>query len=380
MKTIHFLFLSIWLFACNQQEAGNIYLEKSGDELSLLLDSDTKSNTKSFFLYKDRAGKEYITFQNQLKNEICVYDFEKQEFVDKIMPDIEGNNGVGLFFGYYMQSADSIFLTNLEVEKIALIDSSAFLKEQFVYDKASDETALRRSFSTSNNYHPMEIIGDKIYAISRCNRKVHPNPVSITIDLKTKAVDHLPFEYPQIQTPQNPAKAFGVEDNFSRTFDGHRFIYSFYFMEDIFVASIDHKEIQRKNVKSKYIPSVRLLDDFGNSTVQDACENPNYGNLIYDPYRSVYYRVAFPETEFDHKLQMKEAMELLDYGRKNFSIIILDKEFNILGETLFEDYTYNPGIMFVRKDGLYISSSHPFNPQYSDDFLKFQRFELKKGN
>lgn len=380
MKAIQLLFFSILLFACNRENKNEVYLEKSGSELSLLLDSDTKSNTKSLFLYKNKAGKEYITFQNQFKNEICFYDFENQKLEFKIMPDLDGNNGVGMFFGYYIQSLDSIFLTNIEVEEIALIDSSANLKEQLVYDKASDGTLLRRSFSTTNYFRPMTIIGNKIYTVSRCNRNMHPNPVSITIDMKTKIVDYLPFEYPQIQSNINKMKAFGLEDQFSRVFDGNHFVYSFYFEEDIFVTSINHKEIQRKKVKSKYINNVRLLDDFGKSTIQDACENPNYGNMIYDPYRSVYYRIAFPEAEFDQKLEMNDAMELLDYGRKNFSIIILDKGFNIIGETLFPDYSYNSGIMFVRKDGLYISTCHPMNPQYSDDFLNFQRFVLKKNS
>lgn len=378
MKAILLLYLSIFLFACNKENKRNVHLEKSGRELSLLLDSDTKSNTKSLFLYKNKTGKEYITFQNQFKNEIYFYNIENQKFEFKITPNLDGNNGVGMFFGYYIQNLDSIFLTNSEVEEIALIDSSAKLKELLVYDKASDGTLLRRSFSTTNFFRPLTIIGNKIYTISRCNRNIHPNPVSITIDMKTKKVDYLPFEYPQIQNNINKMKAFGLEDQFSRVFDGNHFIYSFYFEEDIFVASIDHKKIQRKKVKSKYINSVRLLDDFGKSTIQEACENPNYGNMIYDPYRSVYYRIAFPEVEFDHKLEMNEAIELLDYGRKKFSIIILDKEFNIIGETLFPDYSYNPGIMFIREDGLYISTCHPMNPLYNDDFLNFQKFELKK--
>lgn len=174
-------------------------------------------------------------------------------------------------------------------------------------------------------------------------------------------------------------KAFSLEDHFSRDYDGTNFVYSFYFEEDIFVASIDHKNIQREKAKSKYIDRIRLLDDFGNSTIQDACENPNYGNMIYDPYRSVYYRVAYPETDIDRKLETKEAVELLNYGRKNFSIIILDKDFNVIGETLFPDYTYNSGLMFVREDGLYVSSSHPMSNQYSDDYLNFQRFDLVKN-
>lgn len=380
MKTIQLLLFPILLFACNLEHNNEFCLKKSNKELSILLDSNTKSNTKSLFLYKNKEGKEYITFQNQYNNEIYFYNFENKKVEFKVTPELDGNNGVGVFFGYYIQNLDSIFLTNMEVEKIALIDSSSNLKEQLVYDKSSDETPLRRSFSTSDYFRPIRIIGSKIYTISRCNRNEQPNPVSITIDMKTKEVDYLPFNYPQIQKTMNKLKAFGLEDQFSRDFDGSHFIYSFYFDEDIFITSIDHKEIQRKKIKSKYINNILLLDDFGNSTVQEACENPNYGNMIYDQYRSVYYRIAYPKTEINRKLEMQEAITLMDYGRKNFSIIILDKNFNIIGETLFPDYTYNSGIMFVREDGLYISSSHPMSTQYSDDYLNFQRFDLVKEN
>ena len=78
------------------------------------------------------------------------------------------------------------------------------------------------------------------------------------------------------------------------------------------------------------------------------------------------------------RLNDREYLDLMHYGRKCFSIIILDADFNIIGETLFPDYTYNPTMAFIREDGLYLSASHAFNENYSDDWLKFQRFELVK--
>lgn len=36
--------------------------------------------------------------------------------------------------------------------------------------------------------------------------------------------------------------------------------------------------------------------------------------------------------------------------------------------------------MFIREDGLYISDSHPRNPEYSDDILSFRRFDLIETN
>lgn len=159
----------------------------------------------------------------------------------------------------------------------------------------------------------------------------------------------------------------------SRCFDGEKFIYSFFFDDEIVISSIDHKTLIKKKVKSKFINKIELLDDFGNITFNDMCENPNYGNLLFDKYRNVYYRIAYPETEVSREVN---GLELMQYGRKKFSIIIMDHDFNIIGETLFPDYTYNSTLMFIREEGLYISDSHYLNPEFSDDVLSFQLFEL----
>lgn len=74
------------------------------------------------------------------------------------------------------------------------------------------------------------------------------------------------------------------------------------------------------------------------------------------------------------------AMELMGYGRKNFSIMVLDKDFNVLGETMFPDYTYNSKLMIIREDGLYISDSHYMNPDFNDDVLSFKKFDLVESN
>lgn len=63
-------------------------------------------------------------------------------------------------------------------------------------------------------------------------------------------------------------------------------------------------------------------------------------------------------------------------GRSKFSIMILDKDLNVLGETLFPDNTYASNLLFVRADGLYISTSFIKNPTFSDDELCFRRFDL----
>ena len=109
------------------------------------------------------------------------------------------------------------------------------------------------------------------------------------------------------------------------------------------------------------------------------CTNQRYGNILYDKYRNVYYRIAYPKTEIDWTKEKVRSMELLEYGGKNFSIIILEKDLNYIGETKFQDYTYNSKLILIMKDGIYISNSHYMNPNFSDDLLSFIRFDLIKN-
>ncbi|GHU54501.1 hypothetical protein FACS189411_01260 [Bacteroidia bacterium] len=152
------------------------------------------------------------------------------------------------------------------------------------------------------------------------------------------------------------------------------FIYSFDYDENIYIADINHTTLRNIKAKSRYIDHVENPDDLY-LTIEQSCMNPHYDNLVYDPYRQVYYRIAQPKIKWDKGTNVQE---FIDYGGKNFSIIILDNNFNVVGETMFPDNTYNPRALFIREDGLYISSSHFKNPDYSDDWFVFQRFDLVK--
>lgn len=59
---------------------------------------------------------------------------------------------------------------------------------------------------------------------------------------------------------------------FSRCFNGDKFIYSFFYEEDIFITSIDHNIVERVNVKSNYIDRVVMPNDY-NGTLKSMCEN-----------------------------------------------------------------------------------------------------------
>lgn len=368
------LFLTLISCQSNISNKKTSFLLKESDKVvTFKLNNHTKSSINVMSLFTDSAGREYLTFQNPGQNEILFYDIHTRELAMVVNPEVEGNNGVGFYTGYYIQSPDSIFITSYG-STITLINRDAKIIDRFPYDKAQDGILLENYCAISFVYKPIINIDNKLYIMPSCNRWAEKKPVCAYIDLSDYTVHALSgFEYPTFPGADNKAKLSGIENDVSRCFDGRRFVYAFYYDEDIYVVSPDHQSIRRVKVKSKYIDKVKLLNDY-ELTEKEMCENPNYGNLIYDKYRNVYYRIAYPETEIEKNVR---TMELLMYGRKKFSIIILDQDFNTIGETLFPEYQYNSAVMFIREEGLYISTSHPMNPDYSDDKLTFKCFTLE---
>jgi hypothetical protein len=220
--------------------------------------------------------------------------------------------------------------------------------ERIDFGKTSDGLQPYGAWSISHSYKPFVVIENKMYIVVRGNRHAERNIVTATIDLETKTVESLPFQYPEFPRFDNVRAS--VEDYMSRFYDGSNFIYSFHFDENIYVTSPDHQTVRSIPVKSRYIPEVKFGEAIKTGDpLKNEMKIPPYGNLIYDPYRGVYYRFTYPECELDNG---ENFIDIYLYGRKTFSVIILDRKFNILGETLFLDY--------------------------SDDVLTFVRFELVK--
>ncbi|WP_075559519.1 DUF4221 family protein [Parabacteroides timonensis] len=380
MKTKYFLpFLLLLLLSCSGKLKNIDYtLVPTGKKLVFNLDTKTYPFMMCVSPYTDTDQKEYLTLQCHDSNTIHFYDIHSGKHLFEIKTDREGPNGVGNLSGYYIHNLDSIYLSGYYGEELILIDRKAEIKKRIPIKNSQEGIPLdMRSFTQEGE---VRLQSDSLYIIAEADRWIEHDPIAAVLNIQTGIIHTYPPEY--ITFPnQNKQKKYGWESYMQRCFNGTNFVYSFHFLEDLLVASPSQDEMTRVPAKSRYIEQVRLLDDYGNLTFQDATENPNYGGILYDPYREVYYRIAYPATEIGRKLKDREAMELLQFGRKNFTIMILDKQFRLLGETRMPDYTYNSNLLFVRPDGLYISSSHPFNENYNDDELCFQLFELKtRGN
>ena len=100
-----------------KKESADAGLELTEDSVVYLLADNVMLEIRALFPFIDKDGHEYLTFQNQLEPEICVYDLQSGEFVKSIFFDREGANGVGMFGGYHVIDFDEIYLPSLQQSK-----------------------------------------------------------------------------------------------------------------------------------------------------------------------------------------------------------------------------------------------------------------------
>lgn len=360
-----------------QKKTSNFSLIGSEKSKSFELDEDTRYNAFYLYTFSDKNNKEYLSFLNYRTNQILFYDFETCDLLFKIDMDTEGPNGVGQISGYYIENIDNIYVSSYSTPGLIKIDTAETIVRKFPYDTTSNGYRVVPSYTPSSHpYLPVVFAENKIFITQQAANHIYPadqTPVSVTIDTLTNTNEYLPFTFGDVLTDEHYGQ--GGEHRFSRAFNGKEFIYSFYADESIHVTSIDHQSVRKINAKSKLIDKIKMekppLDD--NQRAKWILEVPRYGDLIYDQYRDVYYRFAYPKTKLDPNRQyIRKSL----YGRREFTVIILDNQFNIIGETLFPKEKYNSYVFFVNKDGLYISSDYQINFEQSEEQLNFELFVL----
>ena len=385
MKLYYICFLFIFiLFSCRKEnnttqssKEYNYNLLSSGKIKSFPLNSDTKYNPFYLYVFEDENKRNILSFLNYNSNQILFYDFDTNKHILKVDFEREGPNGINAISGYYIQDFNNIYLSSYSYTGLIKVDTAKHIIQKIPYGTTDSGYKIIPSYTASSHpYVPPIIINDKIYITQPAVAHIHPikeTPLSVIIDSTNCSYKQLPLDYTVLTDNQIESK----DTRFSRIFDGKNFIYSFYIDEDILISSINHDSIKKIKVKSKYINNIPLdapSKDFKKGAKENL-EVARYGDLIYDKYRDVYYRFVYPSVQLDDNVEWRGRAV---YGRKKFSIIILDKNFNIIGETLFPEGIYNSYVFFVHKDGLYISKDYQMNYDQSEDFLTFELFNLIK--
>ena len=195
--------------------------------------------------------------------------------------------------------------------------------------------------------------------------------------LRTGEVKWIPIFYPPISKEEYDNIAGGYGFSYDYNYKESRLVCGFFGYDSLMVTD-DLKHIRWYNAKSRYLKSMK--PKLGNSmeginAIIKLNENPRYWHIMYDKYRNVYYRFA----EMPYKLASNESPYDEPKG-KEFSVIVLNADFEIIGETKFPGKKYFYKKSFVGREGLYISENNLENPQFDENKLVFTCFKIKNAS
>lgn len=377
LKLLSAIVICTILSNCNTiTSSSNISLQKNDSIIKINISSDISSVEHDIRFFKDK-GIEYLAIEGKQNKLISIYKLADGSHIKTIKPQIDGPQGIGApMFGFDIVNLDTIFISTRGFgDKIFMIDSSAVIKKEIKFE-ISQKPYFPLSFLLSNRGYTTNYTNNTI-AISNVWRAREEewnekNKLSIgyCYNLVTNEPSNHPLNHPQ--TDENEEQIFPSEGNFIR--NGKKTILTYRKDHNVYVST-DNKAWQKYNLRSNMIkkPFTSHISSSVEELLVKTAESPLYLCLIYDKYRDVYYRFVYPGIELGAN---DDAMMLNDFYRQ-FSIMIIDKDFNLIGETVMPEKTYNANAFFINEAGLWISTNTPENPKFEEDAINFQLFTLE---
>ena len=385
LRVLFFILLCIWLVSCSTdgvQKGKIIKVKKSYNtnlvpgtkRLTFPLNSRIVNRSICILPYTAPDSSEYLFYLNGKGNDICIFSIDSSKLVKTIKLQSEGPNGVGgMVRGFEVITFDSIYVTSALLRLLFIVNSDAKVISTIKYSKFKQDYPIQAGSSRTSDNNRLGFKNGKIYI------SFHPpydegNYRSIKIgnirylaeiDPVKKEANVLNIGFPADYWKNHYYPLFVSSFIYKNKF------YIHYMYDDRILISNDSKNWKTYIIPSKYVDVKKVV----RKGMSGWCINPNYFCFVPDPYRNVFYRFVVHEPS---NIKNRTHMDLVQYPQK-FSIIILDKDMNIIGETIFPTDVYDMHGYFINKDGLYLSRSNPLNPEYDEDKLEFQLINLVKN-
>ena len=385
MKITSFICLvsCICLFACQDSPKESIATYDIGlaesKKIVLSVDENTYFLSKSIFQFEE-DGKEYLHFENSRKGlyEIITFDLEKQEVHKRIPIEPEGPNGIPAMYGSkpYPDSKNYLIFQG-KAFRISQMNGEGIVDRN--YQLKSPGRFVRVILSTFC-YLPSFVRDSVLYFDQRVASKKKRNlpnyPIFAALDLNTGELDWASLNFPTTFNGDYSHIQSGDSFTYDYNYKDDRLVCSFIESDSIMVTD-DLSTVKWYNAKSRFLDSMIPYINDPTEDVYDLIrkeEKPKYWHLMYDKYRDVYYRFAEMPCEL---AENEDPYDEFAPRAREFSVIILDKDFRIIGETKFPGNKYFYKMSFVGRDGLYISENNLANPEFDEDKLVFACFKLE---
>lgn len=335
------------------------------------LDSVTTQIAADIHMINDST----LAFFNMPSRDICIVNLNTMT-TDKVKIQKDGPNAISMVDAFCYVSPDSIWLYQAWGKNMTLINSQGEVRDKLQLPKTNKDGSLPQyavspyattatPYLVKGQTHILQGMGGTveegqlygvtaIYDIEK-DSLITGNPYpEVYGEPKDMSENWSTFGYRQTTYTLSPdggiVTSFPASDSLYVYYpnEGKRLAY--------FAGYSEPTNIKPTKITSSEVESIHYL------------ENYKYGAIVYDSSEDVYYRLLrLPKREYDlEKLREEES-------KKPNAVIILDGDFNIIGETILPEDTYFPLNTLVNSDGLHIQVESD-----DDDFMKFRVFKLKR--
>lgn len=383
-----FLCISVW--ACSKKET---YSEKEIfdksfthlGQVKLAIDSVSNFDFTEFQVVLEE-GVELLLVMNRVNFSFDFYDLETGEMVKRTAIVKDEKFPIRTLYGFFYHNSDSIFLFNqMQLNGISLLNGKGEVITQFSPQKVDRSSPQEMMKSLVNHYSRADNM--TIYEAGNLYFSDMSLNGFLSSDEHMKAfrpavkVDLVNNEVTQIDKITVPDFYHGKVwpmglGNYSRIRQGDLWIYSWSALDSLLIFDNDWNHLKSVNAKSEFAKPLKYSAGSGapkDIEIRERVSQTTYSSLLYDAYRDVYYRFV----TIGREMEDSDLEEQFPQVKNDFSIIVLDKDFNYLTEKQFPGKIHKPYKSFVGKKGLYLSRTNSFYEGLSEDevVLDIYKFE-----
>ncbi len=330
---------------------------------------DTATNYNTLYLTthaSPQTGQRFLVYQCDNKNSIQFYDFDKRYLVKEIRFSKFGPNGIPRITGFYVFTPDSLLVLSAHQRRLYLVNGQARVLNTYNLLKGDESSETTMALFTTGN-EPF-LVDDTFYMHAFPDRSPYYRGKHIqAVNLQNGRYAYA-GNYPGIYEKKggwetmftSVGKYYNPESKLLySSHTGTRYLY---------YGPVGHDLQYKAYAGSKFFDDILPLsaEDNKKGASYIYLTQNYYHQVLYDPYRQLYYRVAF--LAVDPLNDQNEKNNLQD---KPMSIIILNKNLKKVGETLLPPNRYYYRTLFVEKEGLYIAATHYRNPELREDRLAY---------
>jgi len=379
MNKNNFLLLLVLLLSCNDEPVTFeiINYEDQGKVISLLLPEFAlpKSSCLKAARFNDQ---DLLYYYNSAKRQILMYDIATEELIHTIQLYRQGPNEVNGFKGFTILDRDRIMISTFP-QKLLTVNLDGLIVDQIDYNMTSEAGQFSRPI-TLNSHDKNDIYRtDDGYIIPQeppyrqsggeATGLEGQAGSSVFIEINDGAKKFSKVKLPsEILTGLHENSILFLTSAFvdGTLYWAHRTDMDIYYTTDF--EHVEKKEIENPVPRDSRDP--QSLGLYGYEARMRI-----YQSLIYDPYREKFYRMVRYGVENPDEMYGQDEIFVARYPVK-FSIFVYDKLMNPENEVFFQGTNYNFIQYFIASDGFYLSLNNPENPDFDEDFLRFERIEL----